>query len=204
MTIFRAWWAIRAPMPIRWARMVAGRGPCVLPAGQAPGGAGEVVRQAGEGQPRGVSAEGSGGQVRQRPVDDLCEALLDDRVAAVLRLGLYQQVPGVGEQGVVAPEREQFILADLGFRVEPLDPPHDQPGGGLLLGASEGGIGGLGDLRLGDPPTLVLVEDGVRVLDVDPESSLMVAIAAPMALVIGTVTENRTRARRQVEISLAA
>ncbi len=47
------------------------------------GGPGEVVRDAGEGEPGGVRLELAGGQVRERPVFEVGEDLLDYRVLTV-------------------------------------------------------------------------------------------------------------------------
>lgn len=66
-----------------------GAGLAVVAGGQMPGGAGEVVRDAGAGQPGGVGREVAGGQVSQRAVDELGVDLFDDGVAAVLGLGLH-------------------------------------------------------------------------------------------------------------------
>ena len=58
--------------------------------------------------------------------------LFDDRVAAVGGFGLDEFCGVVGEQGVVAPRREQWVLQFR--RVAFGDPAHDQPGGDLLAG----------------------------------------------------------------------
>jgi len=47
-------------------------------------------------------------QMSHRAVGPVREHLLDDRVVAVLLLGLDQGERGVGEYGVVAPDGEQF------------------------------------------------------------------------------------------------
>jgi len=54
-------------------------------------------------------------QVRQRPVVQVGEELLDDGVAAVLLLGLGEFVGAVGEDGVVAPGGEQLALPGAAF-----------------------------------------------------------------------------------------
>jgi hypothetical protein len=62
------------------------------------------------------------------------EHLFHHRVVAVLRLGLERLERRVGEDGVVAPDGEQLVLAFAGLAVEVLDPADDQPGGdGLAL-----------------------------------------------------------------------
>lgn len=57
-------------------------------AGEGAGGAGEVVRDGPEHGLGGVGVERSGGQVGQRAGVGVGDDLLDDRVAAVLGLGL--------------------------------------------------------------------------------------------------------------------
>ena len=54
------------------------------------GGAGEVDRDRGQGEPGGVGGEPAAGQVRKRPGLKVGDDLLDDRVPAVLGLGLEQ------------------------------------------------------------------------------------------------------------------
>src|SRR6266536_536801 len=92
----------------------------------------------------------------------------DDRVAAVLGFGLRQDERGVGEHREVAPAGEQLTLAGIGLWVRSFDAAYDQPGGDRVAGAFERGVGGFGDLRVGDPPHFVLVPDRLRVLDIDP------------------------------------
>jgi len=95
----------------------------------------------------------------------------DDGVPAVLGLGLQHGDRGVGEHGVVAVGVEQHPLpTGLGVRLQACDAAHDQPGGDMLSRgpAGERGVVDLGDLRVGDPPLLGLVEDGVKVLDWGP------------------------------------
>jgi hypothetical protein len=51
----------------------------------------------------------------------------------------------VGEERVVAPDVEQFVV--FGFVA---GPPHDQPGGDWVFGGGERGELDLGDLGVGD------------------------------------------------------
>jgi hypothetical protein len=60
-----------------------------------------------------------------------------------------------------------LLAGDLG-RVVAADPAHDQPGGHRVPGAGERGVDGFGDLRVGDPPAGVFVDNGLWVLDVNP------------------------------------
>ena len=99
--------------------------------------------------PGGVRAEAPGGEVRERPVDEVGEHGLDDGVAAVGDVGLRRWFGGVGEDRVVSPDREQFVLAGGVF-----DAAHDQPGGDPVGCGRERGVGDLGDLGVGDPPCL--------------------------------------------------
>ena len=76
---------------------------------------------------------------------------------------------------MVAVGSEQFILGTLGLalaggRVQPFNPAHDQPGGDVLvlLAGGEVRVGDLGDLGIRYPPALVLVPDGLGVLDPNP------------------------------------
>ena len=68
----------------------------------------------------------------QGTVGPVREYLSDQGMVAVVLLGLNRHERGVGEYGVVAPEREQFVLALPGLAVEVFDPADDQPGGDCL------------------------------------------------------------------------
>jgi hypothetical protein len=117
----------------------------------------------------------------ERCGDQIGVDLLDDGVSAVLGFGLHEHERRVGEHCVVPVGRKKLALAgDLG-RVVAADPAHDQSGSDLMPGARERGVDGFGDLRVGDPPRGVFVEDGLRVLDVDP---LVVADAHPCSTVL--------------------
>jgi len=70
----------------------------------------------------------TGREVGERPVVPVREDLLDDRVVAVLPFGLDQLERGVGEDGVVAPDGEQLVLALGGLLVEVADPADDEGG----------------------------------------------------------------------------
>ncbi|MFI7702604.1 hypothetical protein [Nonomuraea sp. NPDC049480] len=99
--------------------------------------------------------------MRERPVDQVGVDRLLHGVITMLFLGLKQRIRAVGEDRVVAPGGEQFVLAASGLRVEPLDPADDQPGGDGLAGlAGEGGVAGLGGLGVRDPSTGLGVENG--------------------------------------------
>jgi len=92
-----------------------------------------------------------GGQVRQGPAGQVREDLLDLGVVAVLGLGLGQDERGVGEDRVVAPHGEQFILAAGGLAVAVFDPADDQPGGDGPVRRGERRVPHLGHLGVGDP-----------------------------------------------------
>jgi len=74
-------------------------------AGQASGGAQQVVADGCEGKPGRVGGERARGQVSQRPVSPVREDLLHLGVVAVLGLGLQQGERGVGEDGVGSARR---------------------------------------------------------------------------------------------------
>ena len=139
---------------------------CMLPAR-----AGEVERHDRALQPRSVGLKMTRGQVGQGSSPQVGVDLFDDGVPAVLGLGLQHGDRGVGEHGVVAVGVEQHPLpTGLGARLQAFHAVHDQPGGDLLSRgpADERGVVDIGDLRVGDPPLLGLVEDGVGVLDWGP------------------------------------
>lgn len=87
-----------------------GAGLGVARAGQAAGGAGEVVCHGGEGEPGGVGGEPARRQVGEGSVDEIGEDLFDDGVVAVSLVGGDGGQVGVGQEGVVAPGWEQFFL----------------------------------------------------------------------------------------------
>ena len=109
------------------------------------------------------------GRWARGPLGQVGEDLLDDGMVAVLCLGLDHLERRVGEHGVVAPDREQLVLAAGGFAVEVLDPADDQPGGDrLAFLRGERRVGHFGDLGVGDQPVLVLIPDRPRVGDRGP------------------------------------
>jgi hypothetical protein len=72
--------------------------------------------------------------VGKRAAGDVGEDLLDQRVVAVLPLGLDELERGIGEDRVVAPGGEQLVLPGGCFLVQVADPADDQPGDdGLAL-----------------------------------------------------------------------
>src|SRR5207344_2267981 len=104
----------------------------------------QVVGDPGAGQPGGVRREVTGGQVRERAVDEVGDELFDDGVVVVVGLGGEHRQRAVGEDGVVAPGGQQLALGGWG---QAADPAHDQPGGHRVLTlAGERGVGDLGDL----------------------------------------------------------
>jgi hypothetical protein len=91
-----------------------------------------------------------------------------------------------------------LLLAAVGGEwLEPFDPAHDQPAGHVfgLAAAGERDEPDFGDLSVGDPPLLGLVEDSLGYLIGCQSCSAIPAIAAVTALVIRAVTENHTFAR---------
>ena len=110
----------------------------------------QVVGHRPQDQPGGVGVEVPRGQVGEGSGFAVGDDLFDDGVVAVLAFGLERLGGVVGEERVVAPDREQLALFahDSGFG-QVADAAHDQPGRDALgfLAAGEGGVGGyLGDL----------------------------------------------------------
>ena len=70
--------------------------------------------------------------VSQRAAGDVGEDLLHDGVVTVLAFGLDQLERGIGEDRVVAPDREQLVLPGGRLLVQVPDPADDQPGGDRL------------------------------------------------------------------------
>jgi hypothetical protein len=73
----------------------------VLVAGEDTGRAQQVVGDRGAQNPGRVRAESARGQMCQRPVDQVGEHGLDDRVLAVGDVGLLEGGVGVGEKRVI-------------------------------------------------------------------------------------------------------
>ena len=77
------------------ARTVAASARVNFPPAVTPMRAGQVERDRGRDQPGGVGLEPPGGQVRQRAGLEVGDDLLDDRVPAVLGLGLTTSGAGL-------------------------------------------------------------------------------------------------------------
>lgn len=130
-------------------------------------------------------------------VDQVGEDGFDDGVSAVGDVGGRCRLEAVGEERVVAPDREQFV--------EPgpvADSAHDQPCGHGMAGRAERGEGGFGDLGIGDQVT------GIRISITAPgyctgvhASSGIVAMALVTDRFLTSTTENRTLAARQAPIT---
>ena len=113
----------------------------VLTASERRGGAQQVVRDHRAGQPRAVRGEQPRRDMRERPVDQVGEGGLHDRVFAVGKVSLGGGQVAVGEERVIAPHREQRVrVAGV------LDPTHHQPGGDAAMAPHAEGVGGFGDL----------------------------------------------------------
>ncbi|MCA1224049.1 hypothetical protein [Streptomyces sp. 8L] len=127
--------------------------------------------------------------------------LLDEGVPSVITLGIVQGERGVGERGVVAPGVKQRALSggDGLRRARAFDAAHDQTGGDLLLLrlGSEGGVGGLGYLGVGDPALALLVPDRLGVLDRRPGVLIVGAMVVLTEAFICTVMEKRAPSARQ-------
>ena len=110
--------------------------------------------------------------MRQRPVLELGDDLLDDGVVAVPGVGGDRVQGRVRDERVVPVGGEQFALhgAAPGLGLEAFDAAYDQSAGHVLGFASAGerDEGHLGDFGVGYPSPLGLVPDGVRVADRGP------------------------------------
>src|SRR5690606_24727477 len=107
-------------------------------------------------RPGGVGGERSGWLVSPRAVGEGGPDGLAGGVVAVGGVGLLDRFGAVGEEGVVAPDREQRVL---GVGVEHW--AYDQAGGDrMAFVVGEGGVGDLGDLRFGDQLPGVRVDYG--------------------------------------------
>ena len=143
-------------------------------------------------------------QVRERPVAPVREDLLHDGMVAVLALGLDELERRVGEDCVVPPDGEQFVLPVCGLLVEVTDPADDQPGGDrLAFLRRKGRVRDFGDLGVGDPARSWSSEVARGYLIAVQASWLTAAIADRMLAFIGAVTENRAPWRRTAPITAA-
>ena len=109
-----------------------GAGFRVAPAGAGAGGAQQVMGDGRDDEPGGVGIENTGRETGERAGAQVGDDLLDDGVVAVLALGLDQFERRVRENGVVAPDGEQLVLAFGCFLVAGADAADDQPRGDLL------------------------------------------------------------------------
>ena len=139
--------------------------------------------------------------MRGRAVDRVGEDRLADGVLAVGDVGLRGGLVVVGQERVVAPDREQRVLLMMQV-VAVLDPAHDQPSSDLVFRAGEGGVGGFGDFGVGDPFSGVGVLDGAGVAHRDHASSLIAVIAAVTAVFLARTTENIAPALRAADTTL--
>jgi hypothetical protein len=85
-------------------------------AGEGPGSAQQVMGHGRDDEPGGIRGENIR-EVGEGAVVPVGEDLLDDRVAAVLGLGLHELERGVGEDRVVTPDGEQLTLPGGGQQV---------------------------------------------------------------------------------------
>jgi hypothetical protein len=108
--------------------------------------------------------KGTGGQVGQRPVREVDENVLDDRMRPVGGPGLQHRVRSVGEDRIVAPGGERLALPGGTEQGEALDPTDDQLGGGMpgCAAAGERGERHLGDLGVEDRALALLTSDRRR------------------------------------------
>ncbi|MEV7783214.1 hypothetical protein [Kitasatospora sp. NPDC088351] len=137
---------------------------------EAASGPQRVERDRPQGQPCVVRLEAPGGQVGQWSGLGVRDHLLDQDVLPALQLRLHQGERAVCEDRVVTPRGGRLGLPGRRFAVQAADPTYDEAGGDLLslLAAGEGGVGGLGDLGVGDQLAGVGVRERLRVLDRGP------------------------------------
>src|SRR5512133_3225451 len=117
----------------------------------------QVVGQGGDQEPGGVGGELARGAVPQAHAAlEVADAQLDRGVAAVILVQPHGGADSVGDEGVVAPVREQLRLF-----THQTGAAHDQP---VTLVA---GLGDLGDAALGidDVDPCLLVDGGDRLAD---------------------------------------
>jgi hypothetical protein len=90
---------------------------------EAGGPAQQVVGQGGSQQPGGVRGEAAGGQMRQAGARlEVADGQLADGMAAMVGVQPGAGADAVGDEGVVAPGREQLLLV-----IQVADAPDDQP-----------------------------------------------------------------------------
>ena len=128
-------------------------------AGEGAGRPQQVVGDGGEDGPGGVGREPAGGLVGPGSVDEVRPDGLADGVPAVGDVGLRDGFGVVGEERVVAPDREQGVL---GAGVQ--DPADDEPAGCLVAGAGERGEFHFGHFAVGDQLAGVGIEDRAGVV----------------------------------------
>jgi len=126
-------------------------------------------------------------------------------VVAVLFLGLDQLERGIGEDGVIAEDGEQLVLARGGLLVQVTDPADDQPGGDRLPFFEVNAVYGTSATCASETQARSWSSQIARgYLMAVQASSETPAIAALTLGSIGTVTENRAPARPIAAITFAA
>jgi hypothetical protein len=148
----RPWRAVRAATAIRSRRMVAAWAFAWRRLARVPPPRRRLQAMATMASQAALALNFPDGTCASGPSYRSAKELLDDRVAAVLFLGVDQLVMAVGEDDVIAPGGKQLAVAWCGLSLV-ADAADDEPGGDLqlfLLGG-EGGVAGLRDLGVGDP-----------------------------------------------------
>lgn len=104
---------------------------------------------------------------------------------------------------MISPRGEQLALLVVDILV--LDTAHDQPCSHRHVRSAvvERGVGGFGDLGIGDPLAGLLVIDRLRIPDRNPGLSGIEAIAARIVGLSSVVIEKRASARRHAPITAA-
>jgi hypothetical protein len=142
--------------------------------------------------------------VGKGPAGDVGEDLLHHGVVAVLLFSLDQLERGVGEHGMVAPDREQLVLPGSRFLIEIAGPAHHQPGSDrLAFLRRERRVLHLGDLCVRYPGAQLVVPDRAGISDAGPGVLADGGDGGAELAFIGTVTENRAPWRRTAPITAA-
>lgn len=156
----------------------------------------QVVGDGGADDPGAVGAELSWRDVGQGAADEVSEHGLDDGVFAVGDVGDVDGFVVVGEERVMAPDREQ-CTGVVGI----FDAVHDQQGGDRVFARFESRVGGFGYFGVGDPGLCVGVTHRAEVRDRCPPGVVDGFDGGYDFGVLVVTTENCAPARTQVRIT---
>lgn len=134
--------------------------------------------------------------MRQRAVDQIDEHGFDHGMVAVGEVGVDDRFGRVGEERVIPPDREQFVLTS---RIA--DTAHDQPGGHSARLGPKSGIRNLGDFGIGNPCPGIRILHRTRIPHRDPHIIGNRRDRALRGPVLVNTSENRAPPRRQVAMT---